>query len=243
MKNDIKQFENERAERIEKYDGLSNLGYEFQKQTMPHDYVYNFEWLGIPIIQFPQEMVAIQEIIWKTKPNVIIETGVARGGSLILSASILKLLDKPGKVIGVDIDVRPHNRANIEQHPLASLIHLIEGSSIDKSTLSHVQNLISPSDKVMVILDSHHTHDHVLEELNLYAPLVTKDNYLIVMDTAIEDMENKHFIDRPWSVGDNPKTAVYEFLKTTDRFKIDASYPKKLIITVAPDGYLKCIKE
>lgn len=205
-------------------------------------YVYNFDWLGLPIIQLPQDMIAIQEIIWNINPTIIIETGVARGGSLMLSASILHLLNGNGSVIGVDIDIREHNRKAIENHPLSFRINLIEGSSIALETLNKVKGLVKSTDKVMVILDSNHTHDHVLEELELYSPLVSKDSYLIVMDTAIEDMPEGYFPDRPWDRGNSPKTAVHEFLKTTDRFEIDESIHNKLLITVAPEGYLKCIK-
>lgn len=205
-------------------------------------YSYNFDWLGLPIIQFPQDIVAMQEIIWSTKPDLIIETGVARGGSLILSASILHLLNGNGRVIGVDIDIRPHNREAIEGHPLSHRISLIQGSSIDQSVVDQVKQHIKPGDRVMVILDSNHTHEHVLKELQLYSPFVTKDCYLAVMDTVVEDMPDDYFPDRPWGKGDNPKTAVHAFLKETDRFEIDASIHNKLLITVAPDGYLKCLK-
>lgn len=239
---DTKQFLAERDINILKNAPLLHLGIEFQKSASKNYYTYNFDWLGLPIIQYPQDMVAIQEIIWKTKPDIIIETGVARGGSLILSASILHLLNSNGIVVGVDIDIRPHNRKAIEEHPLAHRIKLIQGSSIDISTVNQVKNFIKPEHKIMVILDSNHTHEHVLKELQFYAPLVTKGSYLVVMDTAIEDMPEDYFPDRPWGRGDNPKTAVHEFLESSDRFEIDESIHNKLLITVAPDGYLKCIK-
>ena len=187
-------------------------------------------------------MVAMQELIWKTKPDIIIETGVARGGSLILSASILHLLNGNGRVVGIDIDIRPHNREAIESHPLAFRINLIQGSSIDQSVIDQVKKHVKPEHRVMVILDSNHTHDHVLEELRLYSDLTTKDCYLVVMDTVVDDMPKDYFPDRPWGKGNNPKTAVHEFLKTNDRFEIDESIHNKLLITVAPDGYLKCVK-
>lgn len=205
-------------------------------------YYYNFDWLGLPIIQYPQDMVAVQEIIWKTKPDVIIETGVARGGSLILSASILHLLNGNGRVIGVDIDIRKHNRDAIEAHPLAFRIDLIQGSSTDDHILHQVQEKIKEGKRVMVILDSNHTHAHVFKELELYSPLVTAGCYCVVLDTFIEDLPDDFFPDRPWSKGNNPKTAVHEFLKLTDRFEIDTFIHKKLSITAAPDGYLKCVK-
>lgn len=242
---DIKEFLENRIDNIQSLSEnkpLQSLGIEFLVQSCSLQYSYNFDWLGLPIIQFPQDIIAIQEIIWRTKPDIIIETGVARGGSLVLSASILHLLNGNGKVIGIDIDIRPHNREAIENHPLAFRIELLEGSSIDAHTIEQVKKQINPTDKVMVILDSNHTHDHVLKELELYSPLVTKDCYLVVMDTVVEDMPKDTFTDRPWGKGDNPKTAVHEFLKASNRFEIDESIHHKLLITVAPDGYLKCVK-
>ena len=237
---DIKQFLFQRKINIAKNVELLDLGTNFQQSASKNYYSYNFDWLGLPIIQYPQDMVAVQEIIWKTKPDFIIETGVARGGSLVLSASILHLLNSNGIVVGVDI--RPHNRKAIEAHPLAHRIKLIQGSSIDKLTVDQIKGFIKPKHKVMVILDSNHTHAHVLKELELYSSLVTENCYLVVMDTAIEDMPEDYFSDRPWGRGDNPKTAVHEFLESSDRFEIDESIHNKLLITAAPDGYLKCIK-
>ncbi len=243
--NDILEFSKQREaclaamkENVE----LSNLSTKFIKETGFLKYTYNFDWLGLPIIQFPQDIIAVQEIIWKTKPDIIIETGIARGGSLILSASILHLLNGNGKVIGIDIDIRPHNRQAIELHPLAHRIVLIQGSSTDNSVLEQLKQHVKSRDRVMVILDSNHVHEHILQELQLYSPIVTKDCYLVVMDTVIEDMPEDYFPNRPWGKGNNPKTAVHAFLKTTDRFQIDESIQNKLLITVAPDGYLKCVK-
>jgi cephalosporin hydroxylase len=210
------------------------------KDTTPHRYTYNFTWLGRPIIQFPQDMVAVQEIIWATRPDLIVETGIAHGGSLILSASILELIGGDGRVVGVDIDIRPHNRAGIESHPLMRRITLIEGSSTDEDVVAQVREHARPGAQVMVILDSNHTHEHVLRELELYSPLVRKGGYLVVFDTIIEDMGAEAFADRPWGVGNNPKTAVHEFLRTNDRFEVDRAMHDKLLITVAPDGYLRC---
>ena len=242
---DVQSFLDARVvsiEKLAKNKQLRNTSLSFIKDCGALGYQYNFDWLGVPIIQVPQDIVAIQEIIWKTKPDVIIETGVARGGSLILSASILHLLNGNGKVIGIDIDIRDHNRAAIESHSLAFRINLIQGSSIEPSTIEQVNNFIKAEDKVMVILDSNHTHEHVLKELNLYSPLVTKDCYLIVMDTLVDDMPDDYFKDRSWGKNNNTKTAVHEFLKSSDRFEINESMHNKLLITVAPDGYLKCVK-
>lgn len=211
-------------------------------KSFNHNYSYNFDWLGLPIIQYPQDIVAMQEIIWRTKPDIIIETGVARGGSIIFHASMLHLLNSNGRVIGIDIDIRSHNRKAIEDHPLSFRIDLLQGSSIDVSTIEKVKNLLKPSDKVMVILDSNHTHDHVLKELMLYSPFVTTGCYLIVLDTCVEDLPDNLFNNRPWGKGNNPKTAAQEFMKTTDRFEIDENMHNKLVLTAARDGYLKCIK-
>ncbi len=206
-------------------------------------YTYNFTWMGRPIIQFPQDIIAMQEIIWQVKPDLIIETGIAHGGSLIFYASMLELLGNDGRVIGIDVDIRQHNRVEIEKHPMFKRITLIEGSSIDQGTANQVRRLAQDRKTVLVCLDSNHTHEHVLSELNLYSPLVTKGSYLVVFDTVVEDMPEGFFDNRPWSKGNNPKTAVWEFLKNNDRFEIDQEIPNKLLITVAPDGYLKCIKD
>ncbi len=177
------------------------------------------------------------------KPDVIIETGVAPGGSLVLSASILHILNGNGKVVGIDIDIREYNRKAIMEHPLAFRIHLIQRSSIAEDVLLQTKKHVAQNDKVMVILDSHHTHAHVLKELELYSPFVRKDSYIIVMDTAIEDRPENFFKDRSWGKGNNPRTAVQEFLKTNDRFGIDHEAGGKLLVTVSPNGYLKCIKD
>jgi len=212
-------------------------------QTAKFRYTYNFNWLGRPIIQFPQDILAMQEIIWEMKPDLVIETGIAHGGSIIFYASMLELLGKDGQVLAIDIDIREHNRVEIEKHPMFKRITMIEGSSIDPGIVTKVYQFAQDKKQVLVILDSNHTHAHVLEELRLYSPLVTKDSYLVVFDTIVEDMPEDFFPDRPWGRGNNPKTAVWEFLKTNDRFEIDKEIENKLLITVAPDGYLKCIKD
>jgi cephalosporin hydroxylase len=204
-------------------------------------YLYNFSWLGRPIIQFPQDLVAMQEIIWNIKPDLIIETGIAHGGSLIFYASLLELLGGDGQVVGIDIDIREHNRVEIEKHSMFKRIMMIEGSSTSQEIIEKLCR-IADRKKVLVCLDSNHTHEHVLRELELYTPLVSVGSYCVVFDTIIEDMPADSFPDRPWDKGNNPKTAVYEFLNSNDHFEIDREIENKLLITVAPDGYLKRIK-
>ncbi|AFY94668.1 cephalosporin hydroxylase family protein [Chamaesiphon minutus] len=213
------------------------------REITPYKYAYNFTWMGRPIIQFPQDMLAMQEIIWNLKPDLIIETGIAHGGSLIFHASMLELVGEDADVLGIDIDIREHNRSEIEKHPMFKRITLIEGSSIDDKTVQKVFDFAKNKQRVLIILDSNHTHEHVLNELKIYSRLVTKDSYLIVFDTLVEDMPDSLSGDRPWGKGNNPKTAVWEFLKNNDRFEIDKKIESKLLITVAPDGYLKCIKD
>lgn len=212
------------------------------REISRHNYAYNFSWMGRPIIQFPQDMIAMQEIIWRTKPDLIIETGIAHGGSILYYASLLELIGNNGKVLGIDIDIREHNREAIEAHSMYKNIELLEGSSVDEQTFKKVTELAKGASNVLVILDSNHTHEHVLKELELYSQLVTKDNYLVVFDTLIEDMPDDLIHDRPWKKGNNPKTAVHQFLKANQRFEIDKDIEAKILITVAPDGYLKCIK-
>lgn len=218
------------------------------------NYAYNFQWLGRPIIQVPQDMVAIQELIWQIKPDLVIETGIAHGGSLILSASMLALLDycdavESGqlldpkaprrRVLGIDIDIRAHNRAAIEAHPMAGRIDMLQGSSIDAAMIAEVHKRAAGHERIMVILDSNHTHEHVLSELEAYASLVSENSYCVVFDTVIEDLPAGLYPDRPWDVGNNPKTAVREFLSRRHDFVVDEDMEAKLLITVAPGGYLK----
>jgi cephalosporin hydroxylase len=219
---------------------------DFMEASLAPKYSYNFSWLGRPIIQYPQDMVAMQEIIWQVQPDLIIETGIAHGGSLIFSASMLELIasctGNQGEVLGLDIDIRPHNRAAIEAHPLFKRISMIEGSSISDDIIAQVTAKAAGKQRVLVCLDSNHTHDHVLAELEAYAPLTSIGSYCVVMDTVVEDVPDELSGDRPWGQGNNPKTAVWEYLKTHDEFEIDTSIHNKLLITVAPDGYLKRVR-
>lgn len=245
MNSEVEKFNNERKKNIQNLgekDHLKELSIKWIEETAYDKYSYNFTWMGRPIIQFPQDIVAMQEIIWETKPDLIIETGIARGGSIIFYASILELIGN-GEVLGVDIDIREHNRVEIEKHLMFKRINLLEGSSIAEETVSKVKEYAKGKQKILVVLDSNHTHEHVLSELEIYSPYVSKDSYLVVFDTIIEDASDKFYQDRPWGKGNNPKTAVWEFLKTNDRFVIDKELENKLLITVAPDGYLKCVKD
>lgn len=221
--------------------GLRRLARDFFAAASKYEYSYHFSWLGRPIIQFPEDILALQEIIWQVRPELIIETGIARGGSLIFYASMLELLEGGGRVLGVDVDIREHNRREIEQHPLMKRVTMIQGSSIDETVASRVREFAVGLHPVMVILDSNHTHDHVLRELELYSPLVTRGSYLVVLDTIIEDMPAEFSSNRAWGRGNNPKTAIREFMARTDRFVADEELESKLLITVAPGGYLKCI--
>jgi cephalosporin hydroxylase len=233
---------------------LNKIANQFLTESVTSDYSYNFEWLSRPIIQYPQDIVATQEIIWKVKPDLIIETGIAHGGSLVFSASILAMLDycdaleagtlldpkNPSrKVIGIDIDIREHNLQALDQHPMRNRMELIEGSSIDSEIIKDVHKISSSYNRIMVFLDSNHTHDHVLAELKAYAPLVASGSYCVVFDSVIEDLPNELSSERPWGVGNNPKTALWRYLKDNSEFSIDRTIQDKLLITVAPDGYLK----
>ena len=249
-------FEQEKQARIEAVENnevLKSAAHEFMKASLVSKYSYNFNWLGRPIIQYPQDMVALQEIVWEVKPDLIIETGIAHGGSLVMSASLLAMLDycealaqgamldprhPKRKVIGVDIDIREHNRHAIEHHPMANRIEMIQGSSIAPETVQQVKALADGYKKILVCLDSNHTHAHVLAELEAYAPMVSVGSYCIVYDGVVEDVPAELSGDRPWGPGDNPKTATWTFLEKHKEFTIDAAIQNKLLITVAPDGYL-----
>jgi cephalosporin hydroxylase len=246
----MNNFEQETQERINSNSNnidLLNSNNSFVQNSIKAKYSYNFSWLGRPIIQYPQDMVAMQELIWSIQPDLIIETGIAHGGSLIFSASMLELNAICGgcqdaEVLGLDIDIRAHNREAIEAHPMFKRISMIQGSSIAPEIVEQVKAKAEGKQKILVFLDSNHTHDHVLAELEAYAPMTSVGSYCVVFDTVIEDLPADMFGDRPWGVGNNPKTAVWEYLKNHPEFEIDKSIQHKLLITVAPDGYLKRVQ-
>ena len=243
---EISRFADEVRQRIELLgadDDLSRLSHRWLCETIRREYSYNFSWMGRPIIQYPQDIVAMQEIIWDVQPDLIIETGIAHGGSLVFYASMLEMLGGDGRVIGVDIDVRSHNRSAIEAHPMYQRITIIEGRSTDDDVVQAVHDAARGRKRVLVALDSNHTHEHVLGELHAYSPLVGKGSYIVVFDTVIEDMPEGFFADRPWDKGNNAKTAVHEFLRTNERFETDTDIQSKLLVTVAPDGYLRCVRD
>lgn len=219
---------------------LKGLARDFFNESARHKYSYHFSWMGRPIIQLPQDMMAMQELIWSIKPDLVIECGIAHGGSIIYYASLLELQGH-GEVLGIDRDIRPHNRQAIESHPMFKRISMIEGSSVDLDVVEQVR-VLAEGKKVILVLDSNHTHEHVLAELRLYAPLVSLGSYCVVMDTVVEDMPADAFPDRPWGPGDNPKTAVWAYLEENGDFEIDQQMNDKLLISVAPDGYLRRVR-
>jgi cephalosporin hydroxylase len=216
---------------------LQSLALDLIARSDRHHWSYQWTWLGVPIIQMPPDIVATQEIVWKTRPQLIIETGVARGGSLIFYASILELLGE-GHVIGIDIDIRAHNRESIENHPLSKRIELIESDALSPSLHDLLKEKVTQGQRVMVILDSHHTHEHVKRELELFADYVTPGQYLIVADTVVEYIPEQSHRPREWGVGNNPATALKEFMNSDTRFKLDDATNAKLLLTSSPGGYL-----
>ncbi|MBJ96179.1 MAG: cephalosporin hydroxylase [Rickettsiales bacterium] len=238
----IRQFEKERAQRIKSYATdrrLQEAGSKFIEASLDALYSYNFSWLGRPIIQYPQDLLALQEIAWRIQPDLVIELGIAHGGSLIFQASLLELLGGAGRVLGVDIDIRAHNRQQIEQHPLAHRISMIEGSSIDPAVAEQVHAVAQGAGSVLLCIDSMHTHQHVLRELEIYTPLVSPGSYAVVFDGIIERMPASFSADRPWGPGDNPLTATRAFLNEHPEFEVDEEIEAKLQITAAPSGYLR----
>ncbi|PKR54581.1 cephalosporin hydroxylase family protein [Thalassospira marina] len=246
-------IESENISKMGQNESLVKETKKYFNTLCQYKYSYHFDWMGRPIIQFPQDIVAMQELVWSIKPDLIIETGIAHGGSLIFSASMLAMLDmcdairngemmdpntSHRKVLGIDIDIRSHNKEAIEAHPMASRIEMIQGSSIATDVIEQVTQIAQQYSRVLVCLDSNHTHDHVLAELAAYAPLVSPGSYCVVFDTVVEDMPKDMFPDRPWGPGNNPKTAVWEYLKSHPEFEIDKNIEHKLMLTVAPDGYL-----
>jgi cephalosporin hydroxylase len=230
-----------RAAEMSRDDGLRKRALDLVIESDKYGYGYQWTWLGLPIIQLPQDIVATQEIIWRSKPDVIVETGIAWGGSVALYASLLQLIGK-GKVVAVDLNLMDHVSNQIMSYPFSDRIHLYKGSSTDPEIVSKVQAHIEPGQSVMVLLDSNHTHQHVLEELRIYAPLVTKGQYVVVSDTVVEDIPAQTHRTRPWGPGDNPKTALHAYLKESKRFEVDQEINRKLLLTYTPDGYARCIE-
>lgn len=238
---EFKKRNRKKIDSMNKNKDLKEISKRWFLESIKYEYSYHFSWLGRPIIQYPQDIITLQEIIWKVKPDLIIETGIARGGSIIFSASILELIGS-GEVVGIDIDIKNENKKTIKKHPLSKRIQMVEGSSINKKIIKKIEKIAQNKKSILVILDSNHTHKHVLKELEMYSPLVSKNSYLIVFDTIIDDLPEELLKNRPWGKNNNPKTAVKEFLKTNDRFQIDRTIERKLLFTAAPMGYLKCIK-
>ena len=245
MSDPTKDFEAERAAdiaRMAQDDELKAKSLDWMIHSDRYKYSYNYRWLGRPIIKYPGDIMVMQEMIWDVRPDLIIETGIAHGGSIIFSASMLELLGGDGKVLAIDIDIRKHNRDAIESHPMFRRISMIEGSSTDPGVVDRVREAAAGAGTVMVFLDSLHTHEHVLRELELYAPFVTVGSYLVLPDTFIEYFPKGYYADRPWDVGNNPMTALREFLKTHPEFVVDRERCDKLLITEAFDGYLKRLR-
>lgn len=242
----IQQFKDERADDIKRMaanEHLKKMSLDWMIASDKYKYSYNYTWLGRPIIKYPSDIVATQEIIWAVKPDLIIETGIAHGGSLMLSASMLEINGGDGLVLGIDIDIREHNRNEILNHPMAKRIQMIEGSSVSAETMAQVREIARGRKRVMVFLDSLHSHAHVAAELELYAPLVSIGSYLVLPDTFIEYFPKGYYsATRPWDVGDNPMTAMRDFLKGNNEFEIDRQLCDKLMITEAFDGYLKRVR-
>jgi cephalosporin hydroxylase len=241
MIDDRAEFEAHKRQRASEMDAdaaMRDQARDFLVAADRHDWAYQWTWLGLPVIQLPTDIVAMQEVIWNAAPDLIIETGVARGGSLILSASILQLLGS-GHVLGIDIDIREHNRKAIESHPLADRITLLQGSSVDDSVVHDATRHAEGAERVMVVLDSNHTHEHVLAELRAYAPLVSVGQYLVVCDTVVEDLPPQDHRPRHWGPGDSPATALDQFLAEHAGFERDAAIHEKLLISSSPGGYVR----
>jgi cephalosporin hydroxylase len=246
MTDELENFRIQKEIQIASYPknkALVDAANHFIVESNKAQYSYNFTWMGRPIIAYPQDMIAMQEIIWEVKPDLIIETGIAHGGSIVYYASLLELIGENGIVLGIDIDIRAHNRTLIESHPMFKRIKMIEGSSINSDIVAEVYELAKDRKKILVCLDSNHTHKHVLDELSLYTPLVSVDSYCVVFDTIVEFLpENYMPGGRPWNPGNNPFSAVNEFLLSNDSFIVDKGIDNKLMISVAPGGFLKRVK-
>lgn len=241
----VEQFFSEREADIERMiedEELFSKSLDWMRHADEYKYTYNFTWLGRPIIKYPNDIVVMQEVIWDVQPDLIIETGIAHGGSIVFSASMLEMIGGDGQVLGIDVDIRDHNRERIENHPMYDRIEMVEGDSVSDDIVDVAAEYVSESDTVMVFLDSNHTHDHVLAELERYSEFVTEGSYLVLPDTFIEHFPEGYYDDRPWDVGNNPMTALREFLDGTDEFEVDEKKSFKAMISEAPNGYLKKVR-
>jgi len=240
----IEEFKQERKQAIAlmaQDQELKQKSIDWMIHADRYKYSYNFSWLGRPVIKLPADILALQEIIWNVKPDLIIETGIAHGGSIIFSASILEIIGK-GEVVAVDIDIRAHNRREIEANPMMKRITMIEGSSVDPAIVNQIRQIASEKERVMVFLDSLHSHEHVLAECRAYADIVTPGSYMVVMDTYVELFPKGYFQNRPWDKGDNPMTAMQAFLKENPNYAIDREITDKLLISEGIDAYLKRLR-
>ncbi len=244
MSFDREQFDADKiknATSLGKDEELQKLALELIEKSDKHYHAYQWTWLDLPIIQSTEDILAAQELVWKVKPDVIIETGIAWGGSIVFYASLLQLIGK-GKIVGIDVALPQKNIDKIMSYPFSDRIELIQGSAVDQSIVDLAASHIKEGQTVMLMLDSNHTHEHVLKELEMYSHLVTKDSYIIVSDTIVEDIPTQEHRPRPWGPGDNPKTAVNAFLKGNDRFVLDEYYNNKILVTFDKGGYLRCVK-
>lgn len=245
MSDPVEEFERRNRAMIEAMSAdaeLRELARRWLVRATELQYSYHFRWMDRPIIQLPQDMIALQEIIWHVRPEVVVETGVAHGGSIVYYASLLELLGGEREVIGIDVDIRPHNRAALDAHPMRKRIRLVEGSSTDGRIADDVRRRVAGR-RCLVVLDSNHTHEHVRRELDLYSPLVSAGSYMVIFDTVVEFMPDDFYPDRAWRRGDNPWTAVQDFLEANDRFEVDHGIEQKLMFTMAPGGFLRCMRD
>jgi len=242
IREDLEKSKRETAASQMKDAELRKTALDFIIDSDKHGYGYQWTWLGLPFIQMPQDMIVTQEIIWETKPDLIIETGIAWGGSVVFYASLLQLIGN-GEVVAVDLNLYDHVAQRIMSYPFSDRVHLYKGSSTDPAIAAKVKAHVKLGKKVMVLLDSNHTHQHVLDELRIYAPLVTKGQYLVVSDTIVEDIPPQKHRLRPWGPGNNPKTALRQYMKESDRFEVDEYTNSKLLLTYTPEGYCRCVKD
>ena len=227
-------------------EAFSLISRAWLRSGWDNKYVYGFTWMGRPIIQLPEDMIRIQELIYGIRPDVVIETGIAHGGSLIFYASLMKAMGH-GRVIGIDIDIRPHNRAAIEKHELFDRIEMIEGSSIDLAVVDSVRELTKRGEKALVVLDSHHSRAHVLAELRAYAEFVSIDSYIIACDGIMQDLVGAERTSADWAIN-NPQTAIKDFLSERDDFILET--PGEIFnegriterVTYWPNAYLKRVR-
>ena len=239
---DADHFRSERADwraSLGADDTLRQQGIDLQLAADDHHYTYSWEWLGVPIIRLPDDIVVLQELIWAYRPQRIVETGVARGGSMLLDSSLMTLSGIEPAVLGIDISIFAHTHEALAEHPMSRGVTLLETSSVSDEAVSAARDFLGNAERALLVLDSNHTHEHVLAELRVLAPLLPVGSFILVADTIVEELPQGHYVNRPWDRGNSPLTAANQFLGENPGFVRDTEWSRRALLTEFRDGILR----